>query len=280
VRFRTGQFADARQDRRALADTRRQKVTDLGVRVTPRFPVAQAHTSAQPLVRGQGPEPRSSGYNGRDAMYIPAHFAEPRVEVLHELIRARPLCTLVTLSSAGLNANHIPLLLSAEPSPFGTLRGHVARSNPIWSDLAGDVEVLAIFHGPDAYITPSWYPTKAETGKVVPTWNYAVAHAYGRLRAIDDGAWLRTHLETLTAHNEAAFPSPWQLSDAPREYTDKLIAAVVGMEIAITRLSGKWKISQNQPAQNRAGVVAGLRANASGAALQMAALVERGGREP
>jgi len=207
-------------------------------------------------------------------MYIPKHFDEPRVDVLHELIRARPLATLVTLSSGGLNANHIPLHLSDDPSPLGTLRGHVARSNPIWNDYVKDVEVLAVFHGPDAYITPSWYPTKAENGKAVPTWNYAVAHAYGTLRVIDDASWLRVHLETLTIHNEAAFPEQWRVSDAPHDYTEKLIGAVVGIEIVITRLSGKWKISQNQPPQNKSGVIHGLRASGNGESLEMAALVE------
>lgn len=210
-------------------------------------------------------------------MYIPKHFDEPRIDVLHELIRARPLATLVTLASGAIEANHIPLHLSAGPLPLGALRGHVARANPIWSDYAKDVEVLAIFHGPDAYITPSWYPTKAEHGRAVPTWNYAVAHAHGTLRVIDDAAWLRTHLETLTAHNEAAFPQPWRLADAPHEFTEKLITAIVGIEIVISRLSGKWKTSQNQPPQNQAGVIEGLRANGDAESLAMAALVERTG---
>ncbi|AIY39921.1 FMN-binding negative transcriptional regulator [Collimonas arenae] len=207
-------------------------------------------------------------------MYIPKHFDEPRVDVLHDLIRARPLSTLVTLSPDGLNANHIPLLLSTEPAPFGTLRGHVARANPVWQNFTKEIEVLAIFQGADAYITPSWYATKAETGKVVPTWNYAVAHAYGTLRPIDDAAWLRAHLEMLTAHNEAAFEQPWHVSDAPRDYTDKLITAIVGIEIVITRLSGKWKVSQNQPEKNQATVIEGLRARESQEFLDMAALVE------
>ncbi len=207
-------------------------------------------------------------------MYIPQHFSEPRVDVLHQLIRARPLSTLVTLSSSGLNANHIPLHLSEQPSPFGTLRGHVARVNPIWNDIAQDVEVLAIFHGPDAYITPSWYPTKAETGKAVPTWNYAVAHAYGTFRIIDDASWLRAHLEMLTTHNEAPFAEPWHMDDAPADFTEKLIGAIVGIEIGITRLSGKWKVSQNQPAENQAGVVRGLCASGDIKATEMAALIE------
>lgn len=207
-------------------------------------------------------------------MYIPSHFAEPRVDVLHQLVRAHPLATLVTLSSSGLNANHIPLHLSPEPSPLGTLRGHVARANPLWRDSVEGVETLAIFQGPDAYISPSWYPTKLETGKGVPTWNYAVAHAYGTLRVMDDPAWLRPHLEALTGQNEARFPEPWHVDDAPPDYLEKMIGAVVGIEIVITRLSGKWKVSQNQPAVNQAGVVAGLRASGLAADLEVAALVD------
>lgn len=207
-------------------------------------------------------------------MYIPKQFDEPRVEVLHQLICSRPFATLVTLSSRGLNANHIPLHLTEQHGSFGTLRGHVARANPMWNDIAKDVEALAIFHGPNTYITPSWYPTKAETGKVVPTWNYVVAHAYGTLRVIDDAAWLRAHVEALTAHNEAAFVEPWRLADAPSDFIEKMIGGVVGIEIVITRLSGKWKASQNQPAENQAGVIEGLRASGSVEALEMAALIE------
>lgn len=207
-------------------------------------------------------------------MYTPKHFEEPRPEVMHELMRARPLSTLITMTSSGLNANHIPLHLIDTPAPFGTLRGHVARANPVWSDFKKDVEVLAIFHGPDSYITPSWYATKQETGKVVPTWNYAVVHAYGTLRVIDDAAWIRAQLEALTDHNEKNFTKPWAVADAPHEYTEKLITAIVGIEIVITRLSGKWKVSQNQPAQNQAGVIAGLSNSKLCDAEAMAALVE------
>ncbi|MEI2741919.1 MAG: FMN-binding negative transcriptional regulator [Candidatus Competibacter sp.] len=207
-------------------------------------------------------------------MHIPKHFDEPRIDVLHGLIHARPLSTLVTLSSGGLNANHIPLHLSDSPSPLGTLRGHVARANLVWSDFSKDIEALAIFHGPNAYITPSWYPTKAETGKAVPTWNYVVAHAYGALRVFDDAMWLRAHLEELTANHEAAFSEPWHLSDAPRDFTEKLIGAIVGIEIVITRLSGKWKTSQNQPPQNQSGVIHGLRVSGSPDAQEMATLIE------
>lgn len=206
-------------------------------------------------------------------MYIPSQFEQPDIEVMHELIRNRPLATVVTLGSNGINANHIPLHLELTPEPYGVLRGHVARSNPIWTDLRADIEVLAIFHGPDAYISPSWYATKQETGKVVPTWNYTVVHAYGSLRIIDDASWVRTQLEALTSHNEAVFPEPWTIADAPVDFTEKLIAAVVGIELVITRLSGKWKVSQNQPPQNQDSVIQGL--SASGQTV-MADLVKSG----
>lgn len=209
-------------------------------------------------------------------MYIPAHFAEPKTEVMHDLIRAHPLSTLVVLSSGGLDANHLPLHLSAEPAaPLGTLRGHVARANPLWRDFVEEVEVLAIFQGPESYISPSWYPTKAETGKVVPTWNYAVVHAHGKLRVLDDAAWLRAHLAALTAHNEMPFDAPWQPSDAPPDYLEKLMVAIVGIEIVVTRLCGKWKTSQNQPPRNQAGIVCGLNASAHPSAAPMAALVAK-----
>ncbi|NOT12726.1 MAG: FMN-binding negative transcriptional regulator [Methylococcaceae bacterium] len=209
-------------------------------------------------------------------MYIPTHFEQPNIEALHELIRSRPLATLVTLSSTGINANHIPLHLSEQPAPFGKLQGHVARANPILNDLSPEIEVLAIFHGPDAYISPSWYATKQETGKVVPTWNYTVVHAYGSLRIIDDAAWVRHQLEALTNHNEAAFPKPWAVSDAPHDFTEKLIEAIVGIEILITRLDGKWKVSQNQPDKNQASVIQGLSASGQSDGLTMAELVKTG----
>ncbi len=207
-------------------------------------------------------------------MYVPEKFEESRIDVMHRLIRERPLATLITLSSSGLNANHIPLQVSETPAPFGTLRGHVARANPIVSDVKSEVEALAVFHGADAYISPSWYATKKETGKVVPTWNYTVVHAYGVLRLIDDPAWLRAQIESLTNQNEASFPEPWAVSDAPPEYIDRLIGAIVGVEMVITRLIGKWKVSQNQPAGNRAGVAAGLLAVSASDAEAMAALVD------
>ena len=211
-------------------------------------------------------------------MYIPKQFEELRVEVMHELVRAYPLATLVTHSSSGLNANHIPLHLSESPAPYGTLQGHIARANPLFGEIAGGIEALAIFYGPDSYITPSWYATKKETGKVVPTWNYAVVHAYGVLRVVDNASWLRTQLDALTDHNEASFPEPWAVSDAPADHIDRIMTAIVGVEMVITKMYGKWKVSQNQPTQNQLGVISGLKASGLSESQAMAALVETGAK--
>lgn len=211
-------------------------------------------------------------------MYIPKQFEEMRVDVMHELIRSYPLATLVTHSLSGLNANHIPLYLSESPAPYGTLQGHIARANPLLGEIAGGIETLVIFHGPDTYITPSWYATKKETGKVVPTWNYAVAHAYGFLRVVDNASWLRAQLDALTSHNEASFSEPWAVSDAPPEYIERIMAAIVGVEMVITKLLGKWKVSQNQPTQNQTSVISGLEASGLPTSEAMAALVKAGAK--
>ena len=205
-------------------------------------------------------------------MYLPGHFAETRVEVLHALMRAQPFATLVTQGADGLAADHLPLHLDAGLASHGALHGHVARANPLWRHADG-AEVLTIFQGPQAYVTPSWYPTKRADGKAVPTWNYVVVHARGRLRAIDDPAWLRAQLETLVDRHEAPLPEPWRIADAPPDYIEKMLKAIVGIEIVISEVTGKWKTSQNQPEINRAGVVAGLREQGTEDALQMAELV-------
>src|ERR1700722_4041184 len=166
-------------------------------------------------------------------MYVPPHFEETRLEVLHELIRARPLATVVTLSADGINANHVPLHLCEEPGRFGALRGHVARSNPMWRDRVEDVEALAIFQGAHGYISPSWYPTKREHGKVVPTWNYAGVHAYGSIRVIGDPVWPRGLLAALVSRHEGSLISPWSISDAPPEFVERMIESIVGFEIVI-----------------------------------------------
>lgn len=208
-------------------------------------------------------------------MYLPKHFEETRVEVLHELIRAQPLGALVVMTASGLDANHIPLEIDPDPAPFGTLRGHIARANPLWREAARDAEALVIFQGPGTYISPAWYATKQETGKVVPTWNYAVVHAHGPVRFIDDRAWLRGFVERLTNRHEAARPDPWQITDAPADYIDKQLGAIIGLEIPLTRLVGKWKVSQNRPAQDRDGAAAGLSREGGESAAAMARLVRR-----
>lgn len=208
-------------------------------------------------------------------MYVPSHFAETRVDVLHQLIREHPLAVLVTFGANELNANHIPFELDPAPAPFGTLRGHVARGNPLWRDFSGDVEALLVFQGPQAYVSPSWYPTKRDTGKVVPTFNYMVVHAYGPLRIVDDRTWLRGLVERLTNRHEAARPAPWKVTDAPGDYIDAMLNAIVGLEIPLTRLIGKCKASQNQPAANREGVVQGLLEAGNADAEEMAALIRQ-----
>lgn len=191
-------------------------------------------------------------------MYLPKHFEETRVATLHDLIGAHPLGALVVLTAKGLEANHIPFEVEPDPAPFGTLRGHIARANPLWRDVGRDVEALVIFQGVSRYVSPSWYPTKRETGRVVPTWNYAVVHAHGAPRFIDDRAWLRAFVEKLTNRHEAARPDRWRITDAPPEYIEQQLGAIIGLEIPIARLTGKWKLSQNRPAPDRAGVVEGL----------------------
>jgi len=210
-------------------------------------------------------------------MFLPKHFEETRVEVLHGLVRAHPLGALVTLGAGGLEANHIPFEIDSDPAPFGTLRGHVARANPVWRELSRGADALAIFQGPATYVSPSWYPTKQEGGKVVPTWNYAVVHAYGPLRAVDDPAWLRAFVERLTNRHESGRTAPWHVTDAPADYVDKMVTAIVGIELPVTRLLGKWKTSQNRVARDRAGVVAGLEQDGGDAARAMAALVRETG---
>jgi transcriptional regulator len=192
-------------------------------------------------------------------MYLPAHFKEARVAVMHELIRAHPLGTLVTLDSSGLNGNHMPFEINPEPAPFGTLRAHVARGNPVWRDFSKEVEALVVFQGAQGYVTPSWYATKQEDGKVVPTWNYLVVHAYGPLHVVDDAVWLRAFVTRLTDRFESGRADPWQVTDAPADFVEKQLTAIVGIEIPVTRLLGKWKASQNRVAADREGVVNGLR---------------------
>ena len=208
-------------------------------------------------------------------MYVPQAFAETRIEVLHQLIREHALGVVVTLGSDGLNANHIPWELASAPAPYGMLRGHVARGNSVWRDFSSTIDALVVFQGPQAYITPSWYQTTKETGKVVPTFNYIVVHAYGPLRVVEDKAWLRGLVERLTERFEAARPEPWKVADAPSEFIEKQLGAIVGLEIPIRRLVGKWKVSQNRPDVDRDGVIRGLREMDNAVAAAMARAVEQ-----
>jgi transcriptional regulator len=190
-------------------------------------------------------------------MYLPAHFAEDRIPVLHDAIRGFGLTTLVTLTSGGLIASHLPIVLNPEPAPYGTLIGHLARPNPQTREVIG--EALMIFHGTDGYMTPSYYATKRETGKVVPTWNYISIHAYGTLRFIDDPARKLEIVTELTDLHEGKRAAPWAVTDAPADFIQGMLNGIIGLELTITRLEGKWKMSQNRPASERPGILEGLR---------------------
>ena len=211
-------------------------------------------------------------------MYVPGHFEERSIEVMHALIGRHPLGTLVAMTPRGLEASHVPFLLvppAGEPtsSPHGTLRCHLARANPLWRDLTSATEVLAVFQGAESYISPSWYASKVEHGKVVPTWNYVTVHAYGTARVVNDVEWLRALVAGLTERHEAQREGRWRLDDAPVDYVEKMLHAIVGVEIPVTRMIGSWKLSQNRSAADREGVIAGLEQEPTGA--DMAALVRR-----
>jgi transcriptional regulator len=207
-------------------------------------------------------------------MYVPAHFAEDRIPLLHDAIRASGIATLVTLTADGMIASHVPLLLDPEPAPYGTLIGHIARPNPQAQPPIGDA--LAIFLGVDGYITPSYYATKREHGKVVPTWNYSAIHAYGTLRFVEEPDALLDIVTRLTERHEDQRTAPWAVSDAPADFVKGMLRGIIGFELTITRLQGKWKMSQNRPEADRTGVVEGLREDGRpDLALEVAGAAER-----
>jgi transcriptional regulator len=213
-------------------------------------------------------------------MYQPAHFREDRLEVQHALIRAHSLGLLITAGPGGLQANHVPFLVDANGSDQGTLRAHLARANPQLRELAAVAECMVVFQGPQTYISPSLYPTKHEHGKVVPTWNYITVHAWGRPQVFDDDAWLQRQVDDLTSHKEGARPAPWRVSDAPEPFVVAQLKGIVGVEIPIARIEGKWKVSQNRPAVDQAGVVAGLRGDGGDAGIMATLVAERGKNGP
>jgi transcriptional regulator len=194
-------------------------------------------------------------------LYVPEHFREARVEVLRAFVARHPFGTLVAVTPQGISANHIPmqLLPGSDPGP-GLLRGHIARANPLWRVLAAEAPVLAIFLGPDHYVSPSWYPSKYEHGRAVPTWNYATVHVQGLIRFVEDPDWLHQLVQSLTDEHERDNVDRWRISDAPADYIAGMVRAIVGFEIQVSAIEGKFKGSQNRPAADRAAVAAALRA--------------------
>jgi len=211
-------------------------------------------------------------------MYLPRHFREEQVPVLHDAIERSGLATLVTVGPDGLDASHVPMLLDPAAGPLGTLYGHIARANDLWSRLDAGSQALAIFLGPDAYVTPSWYATKKLTGKVVPTWNYVAVHAHGQLSFFEDEERLLDLVTKLTQVHEGRREHPWAVTDAPAPYIREHLKGIVGFALAISRLDGKWKVSQNRSAEDQAGVADGLRREGEISATAVAALVAEFGR--
>jgi transcriptional regulator len=205
-------------------------------------------------------------------MYLPDHFRVEDIPEMHALMRARPFAALVSTGPAGLYASHLPTVLKGD-GPYGVIECHLARANPHWKELAEGGEAMMIFQGAEGYITPNWYASKAQHGKVVPTWNYAVVHAYGRPEVMNAKDWLLRHVGELTAQQEKTEARPWALSDAPDHYIDVMLRGIVGFRFAVTRLEGKWKMSQNREMQDRLGVVEGLRGRATGDDLEIAEAV-------
>ena len=210
-------------------------------------------------------------------MYEPTLHREGDLARQHALINARPLGLLISHGPQGLLANAVPFRLESAASKYGTLQAHVARANPQWRDLAVSRDALVVFQGVDHYVSPSWYATKQETHKVVPTWNYVMVQVRGPVRVIEDDAWLERQIAALTARQEATLPVPWAVSDAPPDFIALQRRAIVGIEIEISDIRGKWKTSQNRNAADRAGVVQGLGAEGDEEALAMAAIVRETG---
>lgn len=192
-------------------------------------------------------------------MYVPKFNEEKEISVLHGLIKAKPFGAWTAITEGEIEVNHIPFVLKEKRGELGTLVGHVARNNKIWQTVSEKQYSVIIFQGDQAYITPSWYPSKHKDGKAVPTWNYAVVHAYGIPRVFEDPGKLVEHITELTKIHEANQALPWEVTDAPSEYIDRLVKAIVGIEIPIAKIIGKWKLGQNRSDSDKLGVIAGLR---------------------
>ena len=193
-------------------------------------------------------------------MYVPEYFRETRIDVLRAFVERHPLATLVAMTAQGLTANHVPLRSQLLAEGGGILHGHIARANSLWRELQPESEVLAIFMGAEGYVSPNWYPSKREQGRVVPTWNYATVHVKGSITFIEDASWLRELVGWLTEEHEQGRPDRWHVSDAPGDYSEAMLRAIVGFEIRVSSIVGKFKGSQNRSAADRAGVDAALRA--------------------
>ncbi len=206
-------------------------------------------------------------------MYIPTYNAEHDTHVLHELINRKPFGTWATLSDGVIVVNHIPFVLHAHRGELGTLVGHIARANPVWKSFSSEFQSAIVFVGDNSYITPSWYPGKHEHGKAVPTWNYTAVHAYGVPTVIEDKEWLLQHVAEITDIHESGQKLPWKVDDAPAEFIDRLLGAIVGIEVPIQRLEGKLKLGQNRPEPDKLGTVAGLMSRGDPQSLGLADLL-------
>jgi len=208
-------------------------------------------------------------------MYQPKSFQQDNVDEMKAMMKAYPLATLVTTGQHGTQANHIPLILKEVAAGEHVLWGHIAKANPLWQELDNSASVLAIFHGPNGYVSPNYYPTKQEHGKVVPTWNYVAVHVRGRLGFIHEDKWKLEMLNNLTEQHESQQKDPWSVSDAPKEFTQSLLGAIVGFEIKVTAIDGKWKAGQNQPNKNRQGTIDGLSVSQNPADRKMAEVMAK-----
>ena len=208
-------------------------------------------------------------------MYLPKKFEEKATETLHTLINNYPFGALIINCDGEIVANHMPFLFEPSRGDFGALNCHVAKANSVWRSMSEDTECLVIFQGPDCYISPSWYPSKRHHGKAVPTWDYVVVHARGYPKVIDNSEWLINHVSDLSSMHEVNRPNPWKVSDAPVEYINRMIGAIIGIEITISKLSGKWKVSQNRPKSDQLGILAGLETEDSQGARAISDIIKK-----